>query len=633
MPAPVDTSKLEAYLIGELDTAKAQEAIKGIDRTKAHELYMGKKLGKVRPGDPAVVSTDVADAVEAMLPPLLSIFATTDEPVAIKPRRADSRDAARLLTKLIRYQTQRQMPWFKILYTLIKDGLLYRNGDVHWGWEFAFEWIESEYERLTQEDLDKILWDGGELLEPGQVWADDFGRVLGRLDCKVKERKILKDRPFVRPIMPGCLLLSPGAKDIESAAFVAVRDYPRRDDLENQAQAMGYDLAKVSWGKPDSDEEQAARAAERGRDDPLSHGDDLERAQAERHICYYVWPDAKGKMTPHMATVVNGQLIQQGENPYGRATVLSWSPILDTHAHEGISITDKVMEFQYIKTAMYRAMLKSVARQSGNQTIVESGAGLNINDILRNDPDKVLFVNPGKAGAIKDRDFPPLGADAWRLVEWVEGLKEQTTGVTRLNQGLDGSTLNDTARGQMALIEKANERLRLIARLFAELLLKPLFRHLIWMNQNFLDRELVLALTDDEDTTIRPEDLGGEFDLIVNVGLGNSDQAMQVQQGQQLLSILGGLASSPSGQALVTPENLHYILKTIVQAMGWQASLALTDPAKSEEAQLAPGIRGPATGPDGGLQPEDSQGPASQGAFGQPGIPGATGAFSPARAA
>ena len=68
--------------------------------------------------------------------------------------------------------------------------------------------------------------------------------------------------------------------------------------------------------------------------------------------------------------------------------------------------------------------------------------------------------------------------------------------------------------------------------------MKPLFRSLIWLNQNFVDRELIINISDTEDLTITPDMLGGDFDLVVNVGLGNSDNVTTVKQMKEMLGVM-----------------------------------------------------------------------------------------------
>ena len=58
-------------------------------RKKSLEYYMGEPLGTEIDGRSQVVSTDVADTVETILPNLLKIFTASDQTVKCEPVKAE----------------------------------------------------------------------------------------------------------------------------------------------------------------------------------------------------------------------------------------------------------------------------------------------------------------------------------------------------------------------------------------------------------------------------------------------------------------------------------------------------------------------------------------------------------------
>ena len=64
-------------------------------------------------------------------------------------------------------------------------------------------------------------------------------------------------------------------------------------------------------------------------------------------------------------------------------------------------------------------------------------------------------------------------------MEYLEGQKENRTGITRYNQGLDANSLNKTATGISAILGQSAQRLELVARMFAETGISELFR--LWL--------------------------------------------------------------------------------------------------------------------------------------------------------
>ncbi len=54
-------------------------------RRKANEYYFGEAFGNEVEGRSQVVSTDVSDTIESILPPLLRIFTASDNVVKVEP--------------------------------------------------------------------------------------------------------------------------------------------------------------------------------------------------------------------------------------------------------------------------------------------------------------------------------------------------------------------------------------------------------------------------------------------------------------------------------------------------------------------------------------------------------------------
>jgi hypothetical protein len=627
MPKPQggEYARIRHHLDQALGEAKAWDEVKAEDRKKAYRYYRARKLGNPRPGQPRVVSSDVLDAVEAMLPDLLEIFAGSEEPVAIKPRTTRATDSARLNKHLLKYQRERQLNWFEFLYTWLKDGLLYRNGICRWGWKYEERVHEERYETIFLPELRQKLNQGAELVSYDRDIPSPLGgQALGLANAVIREIEVVTDQPEIEVIPPGNFLISRSAKTIKESPFVALRDFPTRYELSQAKEQLGYfDLNAIPKESVSSTEEEQASFQEIGREDPQA-GDDEgpgQWARVERFTCYVLWPGDDGEMVPMVATLANERLIGWQENVFKEPPFLSWSPILDTHKFEGISLVDLTMEYQHIKTTLWRALLSFMAHQTSPQHLYERDAGVDLNALLAGRPHSLVGVDPGKLGAVRALERPQLGSDVWRFIEFLESGKEQRLGVTRLNQGLMGGSLNDTARGMMSLMQKADKRLRLIARLFAEMGLKPLFRRLIKMNQEFIDQEMVLGVSENEDVNLSPEMLGGDLDLVVNVGLGNSDSAMTIQQMQQLLGILLQVGQTPQGQGLITPQNIYHVVRHIVEAMGRPGTQFVTDPDEQGGMYgFAPNGQGAYGAAGTGMPGQVGPGPAGPGAVGAPGM-------------
>ena len=98
------------------------------DRIEALKLYRGDPLGDEEEGLSTVVSRDVMEAVESMLPSLMRPFISGDEIVRFDPTGDEDEDGAKQATDYINYLFSKRNDGFKVIYDTQKDGLMYRLG-------------------------------------------------------------------------------------------------------------------------------------------------------------------------------------------------------------------------------------------------------------------------------------------------------------------------------------------------------------------------------------------------------------------------------------------------------------------------------------------------------------------------
>ncbi len=100
------------------------------ERLLAERYYTGDALGNELDGRSQVVSRDVAEAIDSMMPSLMKIFAAGDVVVKFEPARpADDRAAAQATDYVNRIWNQ-QNDGFAVFYSWFKDALLKKVGIV-----------------------------------------------------------------------------------------------------------------------------------------------------------------------------------------------------------------------------------------------------------------------------------------------------------------------------------------------------------------------------------------------------------------------------------------------------------------------------------------------------------------------
>ncbi len=96
-------------------------------RRKALRYYLGEPLGNEQEGRSKVVSIDVADVVEWILPALLKIFTAGDKVVRFEPAGPEDEEVAKQATEYVNWIFSRENAGFLDLCLLFKDSLLQKN--------------------------------------------------------------------------------------------------------------------------------------------------------------------------------------------------------------------------------------------------------------------------------------------------------------------------------------------------------------------------------------------------------------------------------------------------------------------------------------------------------------------------
>ena len=142
-------------------------------RANALIYYERQPFGNELEGESQVVSSDVFDTVEGMLPALLKIFTASDDVVEFEPNGPEDEAQARQQTEVVNYVMMRQNNGFLNLYEWFKDALIQNNGIVKYWWDEKQTKAKETYRGLSEKQMDELLeGEGGstvELLEHEEV--------------------------------------------------------------------------------------------------------------------------------------------------------------------------------------------------------------------------------------------------------------------------------------------------------------------------------------------------------------------------------------------------------------------------------------------------------------------------------
>jgi hypothetical protein len=225
------------------------------------------------------------------------------------------------------------------------------------------------------------------------------------------------------------------------------------------------------------------------------------------------------------------------------------SPILNPHRWDGMSVAETVSDLQALRTELTRQMVNSAALANNPRTKVltdATGAPLaNIDDLLTSAPGRILRQR--QTDAIQEHVTPWVGGQMFPMLEYIDHMREQRTGVSRAQQGIDANALRHdrTAAEVMQTANAAAARIELIARIFAETLVKPIFKGIFKLLTDGEMDQIAFRLRN-QFVQIDPNEWRDGYDMTINVGLGTGDKNQQAAILQSIFEQQMMLAQSRS---------------------------------------------------------------------------------------
>ena len=529
----------------------------------------------------SLVSTDVADTIEWALPSLMKVFTGSDEVITVAGVTEEDDQNAGVMQSLLVYQLQRQNKFFPILYNWMKDALITGMGIIKCYWERT-EGYTPETAKLNADALKLLTQTGVE------ITGVDGPDIMGDFTVTWNSPYYIKNSPKLENILVSEFLYSPDAKNLEDANFVAHRKKVTMSHLRQKEREGIY--ANVDMVHPDSGP--VSWITDQVEDvigdhyTPL-HNNQQDKAREEVTIyeCYTKIDFNNDGVLEDMIITVAGDVILRAEPNYmGRHPFFSISPTKDPHRiWVKRSYAELIGELQDMKVALTRQIVQNIALTNDPKMILSEDS-INISDYVEGR--KVIRKKPGSNMGDVAMPMPvnQLSPQTFQFLEYLEGQKENRTGITRYNQGLDANSLNKTATGISAILGQSSQRLELIARMFAETGISELFRFMVSLNQKFVDQNTVVRLTNKQ-LRVSPDDLNGNFDLIVNAGISISTKESTIMTLQTMLTAL--MQTQAAGIPIVTPQNIYNLFKKWIESAGFKNySDYVTDPAVVQQRAI-----------------------------------------------
>ena len=557
-------------------------------RKKSVEYYLGEKLGTEIDGRSQVVSTDVADTIETILPNLLRIFTASDRTVVCEPVKAEDVALADQATNYINYIFNKDNPGFTILYSWFKDALLEKNGIVKVYWDESKKYEHETYQDLNEDSYQSIINDENveviehseeedesqdEQIKALEAIAAQQGQILNLPRPKKHNLRIRRSsdegRVKIENVPPEEFLIQRNAKTIQDSNFVAHRTTKTRTELIQ----MGYDKEIIAT-LPHSQEiifnsEKLTRYSDID-EYPFTSSPDSSTDAIDVFECYVRLDfDGDGLAELRKITVVGDTSDAILDNvEVDSIPFCSLTPIPMPHRFYGRSVSELVQDIQLIKSTVLRQLLDNMYLTNNNRIAIMDGM-VNLDDLLTARPGGVVRTKQPPSQVMLPMQNQTISAQAFPLLEYLDTVRETRTGVTRYAQGLDADSLNKTATGINTLMTQTQMRMELIARIFAETGVKELFEKIFELTVKYQEVERLVQLNN-VFIPVRPTEWKDKYNINIVVGLGSGSKEQQlvilnsILEKQLQAFTLQGNKEYP----MVTLKNIYNTLSKMIENAG-----------------------------------------------------------------
>lgn len=559
------------------------------NRRDARSAYLGNPDGKEIAGRSSVVSTDVADAIEWIMPEIVKSFTQNNDIVRFDARFEGDEEQAEIESAFVYDILMKDNNGFLVIHEFIKDCLLEKNGFV------KVYYIQEEvdhFDHYTGVDEEGLAFisslDDHEIVGKNEVLTQTNQGMVILYDVKVKSKK-KQGKIVVECIPPEDMRIdgNHNSIDLSSSRFTSDISVKTASDLVK----MGYprdlvdDLPEASI--MDDDDERRIQQGESIMSNSSSFVDKSQKLIriAECVMNYDYDDDGIGELVK-VTVAMDGddkathflEMEDVTVNPYISATA-----ILMSHKLMGLSIYDRLKQIQDQKTALWRQIFDNLYLQN-NQRIVALRGAVELNDLLVSRPGRVIRVT--NMDAIRPFETPPLSGDAYKMMDYLDQVRAGRAGVSP-DGSVSDSLIGDRvgSNGLERIMNQKEELVGLMVRVIAEIGIKPLCAMI---------RKLAIAHQDvvidykhhGKWVKINPSTWIDRPNTTIRVGTGTGNRQEQQAIFAKIQEIQNLLLDKPN-QALVNESVVYNAIDDFVKLFGLPgAARYFIDPASPEGQQF-----------------------------------------------
>ncbi len=576
-PKKLSDDDLRGILANEIRQSSGEEdSLIAIEQERADRYYRGDLFGNenLKESRSKVVSRDLAETIDWMMPSLMRSFFYTGQVVKYQDEteEGEAQGVARRISKSVNYLFLQKLRGFMVTHEWIKSALLYKVGVAKFWVEKSREPVKFMEMQLSQQELVVMLEDPSiEVMEMAEMPG-------GMYDLRAKQVAEVSRVRF-ECIPPEEFMIARRARTLDDETPFCAH---KRKMTRGEIFGMGIPWEDVLEIPTDNDVDYDGRRTTRDEDEETHSFSGVDRKdEASQEV--WVWEcwirvdfdgDGFAELRRVLAAGYEANL-KILSNEYSECNpMVSWTSNPMPHKFYGMSAYDQVCDLQLIRSTVLRQLLDALYLMNAPRHVALEGS-VNLDQLIDSSPGGVVLVED--MDAVRPLEQPQVPSWGLEMLEYLQSVRENRTGVSRVNASTLSDAQNQTAQGVSQVFEAAQARIALIAQIFAETGFQDLFRKVPKVLKASGIGQSKLKVGDewvDYDPASWPE----ELTCSVEVGLSPG----QTEQRIQRLMLILGLqkeAMATFGPYLTSPQQIYNTAVKITEESGFRnAGQFWTDP-------------------------------------------------------
>jgi len=581
------------------------------ERLKATYEFAGVPAGHLAPqGVSTIVDTSTTEVVEAYTAVLSDLFLSNQKLARFIPyeNSPGGFKAAKDASALVNYCIFKRNNGWELIQSWMKSSLLWKNSVCRWGYIEDYEYVFEEYAEISQTKLDEILSaDDMEIVGDLQFEnrtvggeTSEFGPEveLVYIDVRVR-KKVNNSRVKLELIPPENFRISRDAITIDDAAFVGIQTDMTRSEIRKYWPEASENI--IAWDELDEDaswmgtlkysQDVAARKLVTGQE--YYQGSNQQTVfplEANREVtvteCWMrIDRDGDGiAELKHFITVGSYILSEEDCDMVPLASIV---PIDIPHEYYGLSMADFTRSSTLASTAILRGFVENTYLTNYSPKLADPNV-VDFSALQNMKPKQIIPTNGNPTGAVQALAPETISTGTVPLLEHLQMIKEQATGMSKAAQGLNDTLyVSGNSEQKLSAVQSAaQKRIQHIARRFAETGFKRMLIG-VYSTMRANMKGLQQYNLDGIYGSVNMDLLPSRMDVEVQLDIGENSNSNTIGK---LSKIAGEILPSLNQQGagiIIRPEAPAHLATKLIEAMGIDSNDYLEDYTTDEFKQKA----------------------------------------------